>query len=72
MLTRPVQHGRPWKPVSAASNMANSSTSRPSKCWRTQAYGGLQPFLDDRPSAFTEGSPNPMKVLEMTSGTDKA
>ena len=32
----------------------------------------LQPFLDDRPSAFPEGSPNRAKQLQMYRGTDSA
>lgn len=32
----------------------------------------LQPFLDDIPSAFPEGSPNRLKQLEMYRGTDTA
>jgi len=32
----------------------------------------LQPFLDDRPSAFPEGSPNRLKQLQMYKGTDTA
>jgi imidazolonepropionase-like amidohydrolase len=35
-------------------------------------WWSLQPFLDDRPSAFPEGSPNRVKQLEMYSGTDTA
>ena len=35
-------------------------------------WWSLQPFLDDRPSAFPEGSPNRIKQLEMFSGTDTA
>ena len=35
-------------------------------------WWSLQPFLDDRPSAFPEGSPNRVKQLEMFSGTDTA
>jgi imidazolonepropionase-like amidohydrolase len=32
----------------------------------------LQPFTDDRPSTFPEGSPNRLKQLEMFAGTDTA
>ena len=32
----------------------------------------LQPFVDDRPSAFAEGSANRKKQLEMYKGTDNA
>lgn len=32
----------------------------------------LQPFMDDRPSAFPEGSPNRLKQLQMYKGTDSA
>jgi imidazolonepropionase-like amidohydrolase len=35
-------------------------------------WWSLQPFLDDHPSPFPEGSPNRTKQLEMYSGTDKA
>ncbi len=35
-------------------------------------WWSLQPFLDDRPSAFAEGSPNRLKQLEMYRGTDNA
>lgn len=35
-------------------------------------WWSLQPFLDDRPSAFPEGSPNRVKQLQMYSGTDAA
>jgi imidazolonepropionase-like amidohydrolase len=35
-------------------------------------WWSLQPFLDDRPSAFAEGSPNRIKQLEMFGGTDAA
>lgn len=35
-------------------------------------WWSLQPFLDDRPSAFAEGSANRIKQLEMFSGTDTA
>ncbi|MBK9062038.1 MAG: amidohydrolase family protein [Acidobacteria bacterium] len=35
-------------------------------------WWSLQPFLDDRPSAFPEGSPNRAKQLEMFKGTDTA
>ena len=35
-------------------------------------WWSLQPFLDDRPSAFPEGSPNRLKQLEMYGGTDNA
>jgi imidazolonepropionase-like amidohydrolase len=35
-------------------------------------WWSLQPFLDDRPSAFPEGSPNRLKQLEMYQGTDFA
>ena len=35
-------------------------------------WWSLQPFLDDRPSAFPEGSPNRAKQLEMFKGTDAA
>jgi imidazolonepropionase-like amidohydrolase len=37
-----------------------------------QVWWSLQPFVDDRPSAFPEGSPNRLKQLEMFGGTDKA
>ncbi len=37
-----------------------------------QIWWSLQPFLDDRPSSFPEGSPNRLKQLEMFGGTDKA
>jgi imidazolonepropionase-like amidohydrolase len=36
------------------------------------AWWSLQPFLDDGPSVFPEGSPNRVKQLEMTKGTDTA
>lgn len=36
------------------------------------AWWSLQPFLDDAPSAFAEGSPNRLKQLEMFNGTDLA
>ena len=36
------------------------------------AWWSLQPFTDDQPSAFPEGSPNRAKQLEMFSGTDAA
>ncbi len=35
-------------------------------------WWSLQPFLDDRPSPFPEGSPNRLKQLEMFGGTDAA
>jgi imidazolonepropionase-like amidohydrolase len=35
-------------------------------------WWSLQPFLDDRPSPFAEGSPNRAKQLEMFGGTDTA
>lgn len=35
-------------------------------------WWSLQRFLDDRPSAFPEGSPNRVKQLQMYSGTDAA
>jgi len=35
-------------------------------------WWSLQPFLDDRPSAFAEGSANRRKQLEMYKGTDTA
>ena len=35
-------------------------------------WWSLQPFLDDGPSAFPEGSPNRLKQLEMFGGTDTA
>jgi len=35
-------------------------------------WWSLQPFLDDRPSPFPEGSPNRIKQLEMFKGTDNA
>jgi imidazolonepropionase-like amidohydrolase len=35
-------------------------------------WWSLQPFLDDRPSSFAEGSPNRLKQLQMYSGTDNA
>jgi imidazolonepropionase-like amidohydrolase len=35
-------------------------------------WWSLQPFLDDRPSPFPEGSPNRRKQLEMFNGTDTA
>lgn len=35
-------------------------------------WWSLQPFTDDQPSAFPEGSPNRLKQLEMYSGTDTA
>jgi imidazolonepropionase-like amidohydrolase len=35
-------------------------------------WWSLQPFTDDRPSAFAEGSPNRIKQLQMYSGTDNA
>lgn len=35
-------------------------------------WWSLQPFTDDRPSAYAEGSANRAKQLEMFSGTDKA
>jgi imidazolonepropionase-like amidohydrolase len=37
-----------------------------------QIWWSLQPFLDDRTSPYAEGSPNRLKQLEMTGGTDKA
>lgn len=36
------------------------------------AWWSLQPFVDDRPSPFPEGSPNRRKQLEMYAGTDTA
>jgi imidazolonepropionase-like amidohydrolase len=35
-------------------------------------WWSLQPFLDDQPSSFPEGSPNRIKQLKMFSGTDTA
>ena len=35
-------------------------------------WWSLQPFTDDRPSSFPEGSPNRLKQLEMYGGTDTA
>ena len=35
-------------------------------------WWSLQPFTDDQPSAFAEGSPNRIKQLTMFSGTDNA
>ena len=35
-------------------------------------FWSLQPFVDDRPSSFPEGSPNRKKQLEMFGGTDTA
>lgn len=35
-------------------------------------WWSMQPFTDDVPSAFAEGSPNRIKQKEMFSGTDKA
>ena len=35
-------------------------------------WWSLQPFTDDQPSAFAEGSPNRIKQLKMFSGTDTA
>jgi len=35
-------------------------------------WWSLQPFTDDQPSAFAEGSPNRTKQLEMFGGTDTA
>lgn len=35
-------------------------------------WWSLQPFTDDRPSAFAEGSPNRIKQLTMFSGTENA
>jgi imidazolonepropionase-like amidohydrolase len=35
-------------------------------------WWSLQPFLDDRPSPFAEGTPNRAKQLKMYSGTDAA
>ena len=35
-------------------------------------WWSLQPFVDDGPSAFAEGSPNRKKQLEMFAGTDTA
>ncbi len=35
-------------------------------------WWSLQPFTDDGPSAFADGSPNRLKQLEMFSGTDNA
>jgi imidazolonepropionase-like amidohydrolase len=35
-------------------------------------WWSLQPFLDDRPSAFAEGTPNRAKQLTMYGGTDAA
>lgn len=37
-----------------------------------KVWWSLQPFLDDRPSPFAEGSPNRLKQLEMYQGTDLA
>jgi imidazolonepropionase-like amidohydrolase len=37
-----------------------------------KVWWSLQPFLDDQPSSFAEGSPNRMKQLAMTAGTDIA
>jgi imidazolonepropionase-like amidohydrolase len=35
-------------------------------------WWSLQPFMDDEPTSFAEGSPNRIKQLEMFSGTDTA
>jgi len=35
-------------------------------------WWSLQPFLDDRPSSFAEGSPNRIKQLQMYAGADTA
>jgi len=35
-------------------------------------WWSLQPFTDDRPSAFPEGSPNRVKQLQVSNGTDTA
>jgi imidazolonepropionase-like amidohydrolase len=35
-------------------------------------WWSLQPFIDDRPSAYPEGSPNRIKQLELFGGTDSA
>jgi imidazolonepropionase-like amidohydrolase len=35
-------------------------------------WWSLQPFLDDGPTSFAEGSPNRLKQLQMFSGTDNA
>jgi imidazolonepropionase-like amidohydrolase len=35
-------------------------------------WWSLQPFVDDRPSPYPEGSPNRLKQLEMFGGTDTA
>ena len=35
-------------------------------------WWSLQPFLDDRPSAFPEGSPNRIKQRQLYAGTDSA
>ncbi len=35
-------------------------------------WWSLQPFIDDRPSAYPEGSPNRIKQLELFGGTDTA
>lgn len=35
-------------------------------------WWSLQPFTDDRPTTWAEGSPNRLKQLEMFSGTDNA
>jgi len=35
-------------------------------------WWSMQPFLDDRPSAFPEGSPKRIKQLQMYGGTDTA
>ena len=35
-------------------------------------WWSIQPFTDDRPSPFPEGSPNRVKQLQMYSGTDTA
>ncbi len=35
-------------------------------------WWSLQPFTDDKPSAYAEGSPNRVKQLQMFSGTDTA
>jgi imidazolonepropionase-like amidohydrolase len=37
-----------------------------------RVWWSLQPFLDDRPSAFPEGSPNRIKQKTMYAGTDNA
>ena len=35
-------------------------------------WWSMQPFSDDRPSSFAEGSPNRIKQLQMFAGTDSA